>query len=191
MGRCFRCEKKGFLIPINKTGLCGHCNFVLENETKTKLKTKLIIIYNSLKIIDKSKDTDTIVSVTIIALFHLKELLIDETKEIESATGNDEIRHPIYDLITKVIQATNEKLICLLTEEYKLLRSFGSDISRNVFLVKANNLKPFILKDDLPEIDRMISDIRDKKLPLVKHSFLSELFSFHLIKLIGTTDTDR
>jgi hypothetical protein len=116
------------------------------------------IINENRKIIQKSKDTEVIISLSIIALFYLRNLL--EYEETDYIIPAD----PVNKLIIKIVETTNGKLIRLLTDEYRTLRinsknlhSGDYNMALKSFISKADSLRSYILH--ISAVDRMINDL--------------------------------
>lgn len=183
MEHCIWCDNKSFNVSINQYGLCETCSFLMPQD----IKARFAFIRENKKVIEKSKDTDTIVSLTIISLFHLKHLLKQEEK------NNELLTQPIHNLIISMVQTSNERMLSILTDECRMLKIKSTTLileksmeaAHNKFITKAVNLKNYILDDDLPLVDKMISEVRSIGQPgirvnhnLIMTWFLSKIHAF-------------
>ena len=183
MEHCIWCKNKSFNVSVNQFGLCNTCSFLMPQD----IKSRFAFIRENQKVIEKSKDTDTIVSLTIISLFHLKHLLKHEEE------NNELVTQPIHNLIISMVQTTNERILSLLTDECRMIKLKSKNMipdnlmkaAHNKFITMAASLKSYILDDDLPLVDKMIDEVRSIERPgirlnqnLILTWFLSKVHAF-------------
>ena len=165
MEHCIWCGKKSFGFSVNNYGLCNLCSVMMPQD----IKAKFGFIKENKRIIEKINDCDTIVSLTIISLFQLRHLL-DKEK------NNELITQPIHNFIIRMVQTSNEKLLSLLADEFRMIKirtknlinEKNMECAYNKFIAKSISLKSYILDDDLPWIDNMISELRIMRQPVIK-----------------------
>ena len=187
MEHCIWCDNKSLNVSANQYGLCDICSFL----TPDDIKARFAFIRENKKVIEKSKDTDTIVSLTIISLFHLKHLLKQEEE------NNELLTQPIHNFIIRMVQTSNERMLSLLTDECRMIKIKSKNLlpeksmeaAQNKFITMAVNLRNYILDDDLPLVDKMITEVRSIGRPgiRVNHNLILTWFlsKIHALRFYG------
>ena len=60
MAKCKCCNKKGFFLRVDESGLCRTCMSIISNEAESRLR----VIKESNVIVEKSKNVETIAFTT-------------------------------------------------------------------------------------------------------------------------------
>jgi hypothetical protein len=124
---------------VSQYGLCEICSFHMPQD----IKIRFAYIRDNKKVIEKSKDIDMIVSLTIISLFSLKRLLKQEEK------NNELLTQPIHKLIICMVQTSNERILSLLNDECRMIKiksknpilGNSMEAARNRFITKGFQFK--------------------------------------------------
>ena len=82
MAQCKWCGKSGFLLPINKNGICFNCEKFISMDIQNQIR----ILNDSLKIVKETKNINTLISRLDLIIQHSEELVKYEKKGISTTT---------------------------------------------------------------------------------------------------------
>lgn len=78
MAKCKWCSRSGFFLSVNANGVCNNCSTIISLDVNQKLR----IVKESLDIIQKSKNIDTVISRYDLAMENIESLIQYENKGI-------------------------------------------------------------------------------------------------------------
>lgn len=108
MSTCKWCSNSGFFLFTDKDGLCKKCSFKISVESSSKLR----VIKESEKLIEKTKKIDTVISSSELIIKYLSDFLKYEDKGIEVFS------RPINSTIEGFCNDTDGEIYSLLQPEY-------------------------------------------------------------------------
>jgi hypothetical protein len=142
MATCIRCNKSGFFVSVNEKGLCNNCINTIRFDVQQKMK----IIGDSNDIILKSKNIETIISRSDLAIEYILELSeYDQYKLFEINFSDFAKSFSIFkeESILKVLktkyETVKEKLLTLSTVNSKVsqLNKLKMDVDKYYSLIKS------------------------------------------------------
>jgi hypothetical protein len=159
MAQCKFCHKKGIFLSTDEEGLCKNCQPIVYND----LRQRADILENSIDIIEKSKNIDTIISRIDVGLEHLEHL-----REYQRL-GIRTIQPKPSESIEAWKERKREKIKEVLENEFIQAR----DKSRNAKTI-SGRVNPFnkvlekITKyqmqlDDISELEKLEQDVIHEK----------------------------
>jgi len=132
MSTCKWCNNRGIFLFTDKDGLCQKCSFKIRTEANSKLR----VIKESEKLIEKTKKIDTVISSSELMIQYLSDFLKYEEKGISVFSRS------IKDTIEGCCNETDDKIYSLLYPEYqKNIEKIDQLKSLNAKVNQANKFK--------------------------------------------------